>query len=299
MFPSFFETIENSFCSVSQSYIFYLISFHFKEQRKEGGITTPKDDEVRKAQMRQIIEDFLKATDQSVLHCSAELNTYERMLMHELAEEAGLSHMSQGEAKERHIVLTKKKNLPKTLSQAKEDHQQPSASSKTVGEKLVVCSTCSKEIPKANIELHKLRCMVALKPATAKDQKMKKKDRQKGRNQVEEDVDKLIASFDKIDNVCNLKGCKAKIATLGVRCDHCALRFCIKDGLPEAHGCGEAARQAARKQIASDGKLFAGSGRPDFKPDPVKKAQLQRKIDKKLDEMQAGRSRKKPAGKKK
>ena len=102
----------------------------------------------------------------------------------------------------------------------------------------------------------------------------------------------MIASFDKIDNVCNLKGCKAKIATLGVKCDYCALRFCIKCGLPEAHGCGDAARGAARKQISSDGKLYPGSGRPNFKPDAVKKAQLQRKLDKKLEEMQSSRTKK-------
>ncbi len=56
-------------------------------------------------------------------------------------------------------------------------------------------------------------------------------------------------------------------------------------GLPEAHGCGDAARRAARQQISRDGKLYAGSGRPDMKPDPVRKAQLQRKLDKKLNEL--------------
>ena len=29
-------------------------------------------------------------------------------------------------------------------------------------------------------------------------------------------------------------------------------------GLPEVHGCGDAARQAARRQLAQDGKIFAG-----------------------------------------
>ena len=41
-----------------------------------------------------------------------------------------------------------------------------------------------------------------------------------------------------------------------------------------------------------------GSGRPNFKPDPVKKAQLQRKLDKKLDEMQGQRNKKPPKPKK-
>lgn len=69
-------------------------------------------------------------------------------------------------------------------------------------------------------------------------------------------------------------------------------RFCINHGLPEAHGCGDAARKAARQQISRDGKLFSGSGRPDMKPDPVRKAQLQRKLDKKLTELEVDRKTK-------
>ena len=55
--------------------------------------------------------------------------------------------------------------------------------------------------------------------------------------------------------------------------------------MPEVHGCGDAAKRAARQQISRDGKLYSGSGRPNTLPDPTKKAQLQRKLDKKLSEM--------------
>ena len=88
-------------------------------------------------------------------------------------------------------------------------------------------------------------------------QKAKKKSKKEA--DEEEDIDKLIATFDKIDNVCNFDGCKVKIATLGVQCDFCRLRFCLKHSLPEAHGCGDAARQAARQQLAQDGKIYAGT----------------------------------------
>ena len=63
--------------------------------------------------------------------------------------------------------------------------------------------------------------------------------------------------------------------------------------MPEVHGCGDAAKKAARQQISRDGKLFSGSGRPTTLPDPTKKAQLQRKLDKKLTEM-SGERRTKP-----
>ena len=55
--------------------------------------------------------------------------------------------------------------------------------------------------------------------------------------------------------------------------------------MPEVHGCGDAAKSAARQQISRDGKLYSGSGRPNMLPDPVKKAQLQRKLDKKVSDM--------------
>jgi len=69
-------------------------------------------------------------------------------------------------------------------------------------------------------------------------------------------------------------------------------RFCLEHGLPEAHGCGDAARRAARQQISRDGKLYSGSGIPDKKPDVVRKAQLQRKLDKKVSEMEDKRKSK-------
>merc|ERR1711860_186186 len=147
-----------------------------------------------------------------------------------------------------------------------------------------------------------LRCCVEKKPLekpkATTNAKKKSKKKATAAEKEEEDIDKLLAAFDKIDNVCNGEGCKAKIATLGVQCDHCRLRFCLKCGLPEAHGCGQAARIAARQQLSRDGQLYPGSGRPNFKPDPVKKAQLQRKLDKKLDEMQGARKPKKPSEKK-
>ena len=72
----------------------------------------------------------------------------------------------------------------------------------------------------------------------------------------------------------------------------------MKCGFPEAHGCGEAAKIAARQQISRDGKLYPGSGRPNFKPDANRKAALQRKLDKKLGEMQDSRKKTKPGANK-
>ena len=248
-----------------------------------------KADQLKREKLEKLVTDFICNASQSVLHCSWDYTTYERMLLHELAEKAKLGHASQGEGKKRHIVLTKERLLESNAE------QQLEAAKVITDDTNVICSTCLQKVPKANIQLHKLKCSVRVvenKPKTTVPKK--KGQKKKASEKEEEDIDKLLAAFDKIDNVCNGQGCKAKIATLGVQCDHCRLRFCLKCGLPEAHGCGEAARIAARQQLARDGQLYPGSGRPNFKPDPVKKAQLQRKMDKKLEEMQGARKRKPP-----
>ena len=59
------------------------------------------------------------------------------------------------------------------------------------------------------------------KKNTSKKLGKKKKNESKDE---EDDIDKLLAAFDKVDNVCNGEGCKAKIATLGVTCEHCRRR---------------------------------------------------------------------------
>ena len=69
-----------------------------------------------------------------------------------------------------------------------------------------------------------------------------------------------------------MKKCKTKIAAsfgLGVQCDHCRLRFCMNHGLPEVHGCGDAARKAARQHLVQDGKIFAGTDESRFNPIPT------------------------------
>ena len=60
-----------------------------------------------KKTMQKIIDDFVKDSSAIDFHCSADLSTYERMLLHDLAEKLQLGHVSQGDGKKRHIVLSK------------------------------------------------------------------------------------------------------------------------------------------------------------------------------------------------
>ena len=47
--------------------------------------------------------------------------------------------------------------------------------------------------------------------------------------------------------VCAATACSNGIASTGSTCTLCHLRFCYAHALPEVHGCGDAARGAARK----------------------------------------------------
>ena len=166
-----------------------------------------------------------------------------------------------------------------------------------------VCSICQKEIPNSNFTLHQLRCAppkVDAKPAPVKDDKVrapsakskKKKDKKKTPGPPEEDFDALIASAMQMNSSCHSPRCKENATILGQNCMYCVKRFCLKHHMAEMHGCGAAAKSHARQMISREGVLYRGSGIPDKKPDPTKRAHLQRKFDKKLDALTADRKAK-------
>ncbi|XP_059090373.1 DNA-binding protein SMUBP-2-like [Tigriopus californicus] len=244
-------------------------------------------DELKREKFTSVIENFI-ASGEGIHNLSPELNSHDRMVVHEIAKSHGLIHESTGEGRKRHIVLKKLAPVP-----PKEEKVQ-------VKSDYVQCSGCLARMPKANIELHKIRCEKSpLQPFIPPAPKVtgvkpKKPKKQTQAQKEEEDIDQLLASFSKIDNVCNGEKCKAKILNLGVTCQFCRVRFCIEHSLPEAHGCGDAARRAARQQISRDGRIYSGSGRPSMKPDAVKRAQIQKKLDKKLNSLSDERKPKKP-----
>lgn len=66
----------------------------------------------------------------------------------------------------------------------------------------------------------------------------------------------------------------------------------------QIHGCGEKARAHARQRISREGVLYAGSGTKDRSLDPARRAQLQRRLDMKLGELNSQRtSKRKEKGK--
>lgn len=164
----------------------------------------------------------------------------------------------------------------------------------------VPCDRCKQPVPVENLDLHQLRCTG--QPSTSKQKvksvqpksKTKKTKSEKTVERVdEEDFDSLIEAAMRENKSCAFVKCKQSTATLGQNCEFCSGRFCLQHHIPEVHGCGNAARSHARQMISREGVLYRGSGIPDKKTNPTKRAHLQRKLDKKLTELSGERAVKK------
>ncbi len=270
-----------------------------KQKESHHESTEPDESDDKRTKFEGTISEFVASSD-SKLEMPSALNSHDRLIVHEIAEHFGLAHESVGEGKNRRICLQKKsdgasKSSAKIETKAKSTHA-PKPANEDVNEKpdIVTCCNCQREMPRSNIELHKLRCCRLkddAKPSAGTRKKSGKKEASK--EEEEEDIDKLLESFSRLDKVCNADKCKAKTTVLGADCAFCRLRFCLSHGQPEVHGCGDAAKREARRALARDGKLHPGSGRPNTLPDATRKAQLQRRMDKKLEEMGGQRKPKK------
>ncbi|XP_006861112.1 PREDICTED: DNA-binding protein SMUBP-2 [Chrysochloris asiatica] len=124
----------------------------------------------------------------------------------------------------------------------------------------------------------------------------KKKKEGKGHTEtavpVEEDLDALVSAAGKANSTCAFAKCSASVVTLGQLCPHCCRQYCLGHHLPEVHGCGERARAHARQRVSREGVLYPGSGTKDRALDPAKRAQLQRRLDRKLDALTSQRKSK-------
>ena len=67
----------------------------------------------------------------------------------------------------------------------------------------------------------------------------------------------------------------------------------MNHGQPEVHGCGAEAKTSARRTMIREGKIYPGSGVPDKKPDPIRRGQLEKLLDKKLTKLGDSRKKKK------
>uniref|UniRef100_G1KP53 Immunoglobulin mu DNA binding protein 2 n=1 Tax=Anolis carolinensis TaxID=28377 RepID=G1KP53_ANOCA len=270
------------------------------------------------------ILEFLDSSE-SQLEFPPSLNAHDRLLIHQLAEEYGLQHLSLGEGKERYISIRRKTTatnptLPKTvathvsLRDVKVCEQElspktPSPPREISGHnKERVSSISMGEIDLKTLHMERIEREKARKKEKAKQSQQQNVNLQepgkkhKGEaigmryalfSNYVEDFDAMISAAVKADNTCGFSKCKASVTTLGQLCLYCNKRYCLSHHIPEIHGCGEKAKAHARQRISKEGVLYPGSGSKDKSLDPAKRAHLQRRLDKKLNELTSQRKSKK------
>ena len=146
------------------------------------------------------------------------------------------------------------------------------------------------------MELHLLHCTKAkfsvpkkcddVKCSDLNSTRVKKKKAKPVKSEREcEDSDsmKMLTEMSLIGSFCGLKRCKKKVNVLGLQCYFCQGRFCMEHNIPEVHGCAEAAKKHA-KQVLKHNPASSSSG--------TRRAQLQKKLDSKLEELSSGRQSK-------
>ena len=256
---------------------------------------------------------------------------YIQTLYFQLAGKMNLLHVSEGQDKERHIVIKKPghgRDTSNSIQRTQSVNQQSKSdlpvdteaeqvneggeilnSSEPIKTDKLQCPHCNKDVITANYALHELNCLrnqrtksagAAVNNAQSQNkenrQSSKKKNRQSVTSKLEkidsDDFDALIAAATKIDDNCAFKKCKVKVRTLGQNCEYCGHRFCLSHHIPEIHGCGDVAKAQVRATHIKEGVLYRSSMTAPPPQDPAKKAQLQKRLDKKINDMTSKRSTK-------
>ncbi|RWS25935.1 DNA-binding protein SMUBP-2-like protein [Leptotrombidium deliense] len=236
----------------------------------------------------KIVSNFVNSVD-TRYSFPKNLSSFERRFVHEISEQFDLCHVSKGENKDRIIEIWKPTDCectpqstcssteevvtPKPCISLEEDEIDEKLSIKKEAENISKTSQ-KKTKPKQKVKAMKENGNVKVKNLS---EQLKTTD--------EENIDELIATVKKMDSVCSFENCKSKVSVLGLNCQFCKRRFCLSHSMPEIHGCGDDVRALARSVARKEGKLYPGTGVPTKKCDSVRHAQLQRLLNKKVDEL--------------
>ncbi|NXW44675.1 SMBP2 protein, partial [Nyctiprogne leucopyga] len=267
---------------------------------------------------------FLESSE-SQLDFPPSLSSHDRMLVHVMAEEHGLQHLSTGEGRSRYLSVRKKEptepslptepspppNTPPSKQLPLPHPQHPNRETPVPAEPRGSSESSGKVDLKTlhleRVQREKARQEEAARKAPEPSAGLQGSSRRKDKNEAKgkpavkssadsaaaEDIDALISAAIQADNTCGFPRCRASVTTLGQLCLHCNRRYCLSHHIPEVHGCGEKAKAHARQRISREGVLYPGSGSKDKTLDPAKRAHLQRRLDKKLSELTSQRKSKK------
>uniref|UniRef100_A0A669QK06 Immunoglobulin mu DNA binding protein 2 n=1 Tax=Phasianus colchicus TaxID=9054 RepID=A0A669QK06_PHACC len=263
---------------------------------------------------KAVLEAFLES-GKTQLDFPSSLSPHDRMLVHLLAEEHGLQHVSIGEGTDRYISV-RKKELGQTVvapPATPREQQHPPQPQDSSGEAPAPAEPGGRSEWSGKVDLKRLHLERVQREKARREEMVKKEQESSADNRgsssrkkdksesaktttdsaSEEDIDALISAAVKTDNTCGFPRCKASVTTLGQFCPHCNRRYCLSHHIPEVHGCGDKAKAHARQWISREGILYPGSSPKERSLDPAKRAHLQRRLDKKLSDLTNQRKSKK------
>ncbi|OEH77026.1 r3h domain-containing protein [Cyclospora cayetanensis] len=208
------------------------------------------------------------------------LSPYQRLIVHRLAEELQLVHISKGEGAERFIEVCVQpppsERQPSPVPQcstsvsvagAKGDHSTASGHADLLAAQISTNKPSpadgEQDMSPRSLEAASFVCekskTEAEKPSSV-SKKNKKKSTSKGSAKVtaegeeSDDLDALLEEHLAAAKRCSVGGCKDSTDLLGRTCPYCRSRFCLRHALPEVHGCGDAAAAEAKKAFRAEGK---------------------------------------------
>ncbi|XP_048462809.1 DNA-binding protein SMUBP-2 isoform X1 [Rhincodon typus] len=281
--------------------------------------------------LKEQIMQFMEDGARTWFEFPSSLNSHDRLLVHQIAEEFGLEHFSIGESKDRFIVISKSvlletqssvdgqpvHKMPEVCHKSSSPVPQISEENECTRTEIERPQNCTPSISPSKLDLKGLYLERMQREQAKREQKANQKQlsntttslkskskqhrekagkastREAAASSTDEDFDALIAASIKANSVCAFLKCKASILTLGQHCIHCNKHYCLSHHIPEVHGCGGSAKAHARKLISREGILYAGSGTKDHSLDPAKKAHLQRRLGKKIEQLASQRGAKK------
>ena len=181
---------------------------------------------------------------------------------------------------------------------SKEAEVLPNCSDEKPKSDVSCCRSCGNLIPVNNMALHEMRCEHLSKKAPFSEKPAKKgkktSPQKKAAKNIEEskndeNFDELLAEFVRKDTQCDQPGCGKSILTVAQTCPYCRKCFCLGHHIPEVHGCSQAAKVGARLDAVAQA---SGNRKQASNKEVTRKAQLHKKLETKLKNMEGKRKTK-------
>jgi ATP-dependent RNA/DNA helicase IGHMBP2 len=251
------------------------LAVNISSEKKEN--QQVRGEQVREDYYQTVLQEFINKSEQVELKFPKSISAYDRRLIHEVASKLNLLHISVGEGNDRYIVVHKAPAARHLIGNMNTVDKSSDILKVKIGESNFVPSQHVKSSakhainPSANQSAPKPDEHSDMKKSEyKKDVKASKKSRKR---QEPEDFDSVIAEFQEMDKRCAWGSCRIPTDLVGLNCVYCRQRYCVSHGLPEVHGCGEAACKSAKHELRHPKPV---------KLDHLKRSSLSKKLEKKL-----------------